>query len=75
MGSSFVQLKLELLHADRRVQPRTCALVAEARVLTLAHACPRCCHCNSRVEQLQFELSVPQFYDLLKALETAQRAV
>jgi|APGre2960657444_1045066.scaffolds.fasta_scaffold00691_15 hypothetical protein len=38
------------------------------------HAAPLTCH-SSRLEQVQFELTVPQFYDLLAALETAQHAV
>jgi hypothetical protein len=76
VGSSFIQLKMLLQRDDRRAQ--RCAAsggcvclhpsaVPQAMTPSVVASCT-----HSSTETLQFELSLPQFYSLMRALEQAQ---
>ncbi len=76
VGSSFIQLKLLLQRDDRCAQcsvprghGRVCTrhLGRRARDPGLLASCS-----HSSTETLQFELSLPQFYSLMRSLEQAQ---
>ena len=60
MGSSFVQLNLKLQRSDRCGTPPGWSCCASAEP---------CVRSSPEPEHLQFELSLPQFYSLLRTLE------
>lgn len=62
VGSSFVQLMLSLQRTDG------CAGATPAGVCACEHHAARSCR-HSACEDVQFELTLPQFYSLLRSLE------